>query len=138
VVVLAVALSQVCPDVGAYGFEDLSKGSRCLESNTLRWYFAREDQVHMEFETQVLPRGSVAAHLPKIHRPPGRFPPDAGDTVGRIGVAPSANSSAGSYPDDDLAPTPRRQTQGHQRLKRACHHKWPNPDNHPKRPWRSN
>jgi hypothetical protein len=30
------------------------------------------------------------------------------------GITLSANSSAGSYPDDDLAPTPRRQRQVHQ------------------------
>jgi len=47
------------------------------------------------------------AHLKAIHRPAGRFSPLTQTTPsGVFGPTPSANSSAGSYPGEDLAPTP--------------------------------
>jgi hypothetical protein len=53
-----------------------------------------------------LVRGRTA-HLSAIHRPTGRFSALRQPTPwGGSGVTPSASSSAGSYPDDDLGPTP--------------------------------
>ena len=48
-----------------------------------------------------------AAHIPAVHRPTGRFSPLTHATPSDgSGLTRSANSSPGSYPDDDPEPTP--------------------------------
>src|SRR5680860_1518626 len=79
-----------------------------------------------------------ATHLPQVHRPTGRFSPLTHPTPSAVfGPTPSANSSAGCYPGEDLAPTPASSNAStpNGTSNDPITTTGPNPTGYPNRPW---